>query len=393
MYTGKTDFATAEDDDQALMKVPLYFEDETEGVSFLLTPAPPNGTGTTILGVDSNPIPGPYGYMPLGIWSTRPLTAPLLINGEFTCDLWVSSDNAAKTVRITISVLRDETLFATFNTSMDSLGETPTKIRFGGNISMDVQPEQTLVVRVTFDAPKLGGLFSEFAHVSLSYAGTEYPSGIIIYCNPFSIDIPEPDVTQADVTFRARVIEAFDTSPAVLNFTFSITGPTKPQTITETEAKKYDTDAGHPIVISVAWDYNKDNAKDGLYKVKAGVSYDGVKFFEASNSSDLKLPSPPPKDLMKTKITGTMIMYGAIAGVLVFAVIAYVFIVRPRYMAKKGLLARFGGVKGRWMRRKVKARTGTKEGADGNVDEGRDDGGRDEEDAPPPRRHRGRGRT
>jgi len=315
----------------------------------------------------------------------------LVINGEFTCDLWVSSDNAAKTVRITISVLRDETLFATFNTSVDALTETPSKIRFGGNLSMDVQPEQSLVVRVTFDAPKLGGLFSEFAHVSLSYAGKEFLSGIIVYCNPFSIEIPAPDVTQVDVTFRARVIEAFDTSPVAMNFTISITGPTKPVTITKTETKKYDTDAGHPIIISVGWDFNKDNAKDGLYKVDAGVSYDGVTFIEASNSSDLKLPAPAPKDLMKAKITGTMIMYGAIAGVLVFAVIAYLFIVKPRYMAKKGLLARVGEAKSKWTRRKERKRTDEAKGVTG-VDEERDAQGEDEEDAQPPKQHRGRGR-
>jgi len=207
-------------------------------------------------------------------------------------------------------------------------------------LNVEVRSGESLDVQLHYYADLMivpGKILPQPAQASFLFGGGGYTSGISIVTQPITIEILEPEVEpNVDyISFRASVKEAFDSDPARMNPTMTITPPQKGEFKTYTNATGTKTIDG--ILFNVDWEFTKDKAKDGKYTVTLDLSYDGNLTFSNTTSFELDVPEKSVTDISQTP-KEPFIAIGIIVVVCLLLFIAHKkgLFKRKKSKAKKG---------------------------------------------------------
>jgi hypothetical protein len=314
-----------EGDDPVPISVKLYFNDTTAGS---MTPIPLDGEGVesqTLLGRPSALIQTPFGR-----WATADAKMPLSVYGAFTCILWVESQQGAKNAYFVVEVYRESTKLHTYNTTKKDITATPTRFDIFDILNVEVRSGEALFVMVYFYADLTTSFPPQPSQANFLYGGGEYTSGISITTVPMTIEIIEPEVEKdiEYISFRAKVMEAFDVDPNAMNVTMTITPPKDGEVKSLGKVEGLKTADG--ILYNVEWEYLKDKkAKSGEYTITLEASYDGTQVFTNTSKFTIEVPKRSVTDISQTP-KEPFIIIGVVVLIIVVVLIGY----------KKGLFKR-----------------------------------------------------
>jgi len=261
----------------------------------------------------------------VGRWTTNQVKFPLSVYGPFSCTLWAESQKGAKNAYFVVEITKGGAQVATINTSRQAIGTNPTRFELADTLNIELDTGETLTVTVNFYADLnvvAGTIFPQPAQITFLYGGAQYASKISITTLPIVIEIPRPefDGSSEVISFSATVKEAFDTDPAKMNYSLTITPPVDCNMKTLSEVDTHETDEG--TIFSVDWDYLKDKGKDGDYKITMAVSYDGNFSFTNSSKIYIEVPHKSVTNLNETP-KQPLIIGSAGIGVLLVGLTVY----------------------------------------------------------------------
>ncbi|UCG70705.1 MAG: hypothetical protein JSV09_06740 [Thermoplasmata archaeon] len=244
----------------------------------------PEGNASTDVDCNGHYTARWLGYY-IGTWISPPLAAPITVGTEFSCGLWVYSNEGAKNVHFSVHIQvngNDEYDFWTESTSVSS---TPTEITGEGSNSNSIQLQagDTVGVRLAyFSDPKY--YLGPGADSKLIVGSAQYDTHVKISANPMTVSVNEPLVDEGFITFSATYIDAF--SSTKLNALLRVDGGVDVETISHPTFSV----GGNGSTVTWIWDYKSDGGRDGEYTVTISLSYCEENDFRAMGTYMIDLP-------------------------------------------------------------------------------------------------------
>jgi hypothetical protein len=249
-----------------------------------LRPEDPQGNSTTEVDCQGSPTARMAGYY-IGTWTSTELIAPITIETQFSCSLWVYSTEGASNVYFNVEIYKNGNVVFTFLTDSQSVSTTPVEIRGDGSSesSIELQPGDTIGVRLAyFSDPKY--FIGPGSDSILIVGGSEYNTHIAIITNPMSISVNEPQIAETYVTFSATYIDAFSSNNLMAHIL--VDGKTEVKTLSEPTFSP----GNNGSLVTWTWDYKTDKAKDGEYRIRISVHYCHENDFPATGIYMIKFP-------------------------------------------------------------------------------------------------------
>jgi hypothetical protein len=257
--------------------VNMYLYGETDGGELKTNP-PQNNTA------NSAP-PANYGGggLPFGIawrvgnWTTSHLMAPMTVETRIEGSLWAtgSGDN----VYFQVEVYHNGDEIGQITTETTSFSQD-REFTFSGTISgAQMSPGDRLSIQI-YAGSRVGSDFR------LSWGSPQYDSHVIVACNPISVSLNPPMITEDNVIFSARILDAYGTT----EFIAKIQVTNSVDVVSLSDPEFFNEDNG-TLVIWI-WDHKTDNGKDGDYRISVSVYYSEENEFYTVSSYKLTFPKP-----------------------------------------------------------------------------------------------------
>lgn len=267
--------------------------------------------------------PGHYaarrlGYY-IGTWATPGIAAPITVGTEFSCSIWVFSNEGAKNVHFSVHIQVNGNDEHEFMTESSSVSSTPTEITGSdsNNNPIQLQAGDTLGVRLAyFSDPKY--FLGPGADSKMIVDSSDYDTHITITANPITVSIDEPVISGDFLTFSATYIDAF--SSTKLNALLRIDGSVDVETLSLPTFNM----GGNGSAVTWIWDYKSDGARDGEYTITISLSYCEENEFRAMGTYMIEFPGGDEDGGIISSIVGLL----PIIIVIIAAVVAAVVLIK-----------------------------------------------------------------
>lgn len=264
--------------------VTLHFKGST------LTPIPPTGGNASESAQASGRAFGArWMGTSIGDWTLQ-MAGDLQIQGQFKAELWAKSDTGARNAGFRINIMINGNLEDSFFTDRKDVGPTPIKFTVSESLTLTVKGGDQFTVNLVWFSdpnrvvgPSGGGEFLYGCTATDSFVAFEVNNP------PLIVNITDPEITNNDLTIKARIMDAIGADPGRIMYTLLIQGPTTP-TPEHIEGPNIGSAAENGTEISWTWHWRKDKSKSGEYTVTITASYDGNATYSNSTRMELKFP-------------------------------------------------------------------------------------------------------
>ncbi len=238
---------------------------------------PTNGTGNSAPPARYGGVNTPRHWAwKIGEWYTIPFTAPMTVEVLISGSVWAIGNG--QDVVLYVNIYYNGNEIKQIDTNAGNVNGD-TEIPFDGSLdeTLTIAPGDTLGLWI-YGGSRAGSTYE------LAWGSTQYDSHITFTCNPITVAVNEPIISENNVVFSATIRDAF--ASTALNSQIRVIGEVDVEALSDPKFNPGENGS----TVSWNWDYKTDEGHCGEYTIIIILSYGEENEFTAMGMYMLEFP-------------------------------------------------------------------------------------------------------